>query len=133
MPDITPGRDPFQDVLDFMKDKAPMRIRALPSWPAYDVMIRHGAMVQEEYNELVAAMGQCDFAGIVDGALDLVYVLYQLLIGMGVDARPIWQAIQEANMSKLVSEDGSKVMKPEGFVPPDVSGIIAAQTNRLNG
>jgi predicted HAD superfamily Cof-like phosphohydrolase len=134
MPDIQP-KDMFQDVLDFHKKFVPDQIRALPSWPSYDIMLLRGRLIQEEYGELVEAMAVPDFAKIVDSTLDLVYVLLGALVAMGVDARPIWDAIQTANMAKEggpTRPDG-KVLKPEGWEPPPIVKILAAQTTRLDG
>ena len=134
MPDIAPV-DMFQDVLDFHKKLVPSQVRPLPSWPSYDVMLLRGKLIQEEYQELLLAISEPDFAKIVASSLDLVYVLLGLLVAMGVDARPVWQAIQTANMAKEggpMREDG-KVLKPEGWTHPSVAHIIADQTNRLDG
>lgn len=136
MPDIEPKKtDMFQDVLDFHKKLVPDQVRPLPSWPSYDIMLLRGKLIQEEFQELTQAISQPDFAKIVDSSLDLVYVLLGLLVAMGVDARPIWQAIQEANMAKAggpIRVDG-KVLKPEGWTHPNVAHIIAEQSNRLDG
>lgn len=128
MPDVqTP--DMFQDVLEFHKKFVPNQIAKLPMWPSYDIMLLRGKLIREEIEELIKAFDNADFEGIVDGSLDLVYVLLGTLVAMGVDARPAWQEIQRANMAKEgggLRGDG-KVMKPEGWVPPDIVGVLSRQ------
>lgn len=128
MPDVqTP--DMFQDVYEFHKKFVPNQIARLPVWPSYDIMLLRGKLIREEIEELIKAFDNADFEGIVDGSLDLVYVLLGTLIAMGVDARPVWNEIQKANMAKEgggLRGDG-KVMKPEGWTPPDIVGVLSRQ------
>jgi predicted HAD superfamily Cof-like phosphohydrolase len=76
-------------------------------------------MVQDELQELAEAK---DEAEQVDALLDATYYILQHLATTGLDIRPIWSAIHNANMSKFerghMREDG-KWMKPSDFVPPD--------------
>ena len=121
--------DMFQDVLEFHKKFVPNQIAKLPMWPSYDVMLLRGKLIKEEIEELISAFDDADFEGIVDGTLDLVYVLIGTLIAMGVDARPVWDEIQKANMAKEggpMRADG-KVLKPEGWTPPDIVGVLSRQ------
>ena len=128
-PEPTPVPDMFQDVLDFTMKFVPNQIAKLPVWPAYNVMNLRGKLIKEEIEELTKAFEAADFEGIVDNTLDLVYVLLGLLIAMGVDARPVWNEIQRANMAKTnggLREDG-KVLKPKGWIPPDITGVLMRQ------
>lgn len=77
-------------------------------------------MVLDELNELDEAK---DEAEEVDALLDATYYILHHLSGTGLDIRPIWSLIHNANMTKFgdggyVNKDG-KWMKPPNFVPPD--------------
>lgn len=122
--------DMYQDVLEFHKKFVPNQMAPLPMWPRFDVMRLRGKLIQEEMKELVEAFDDADFEGIVDGSLDLIYVVLGTLVAMGVDARPVWNEIQKANMAKEggpMRPDG-KVLKPEGWMPPDIVGVLSRQT-----
>lgn len=78
---------------------------------------------------------EVDVAEAVDAAIDIAYVALTLAIRLaGVDkAIEAWEAVADANLSKV---DGSlgpvrrdvtgKIMKPEGFVHPNIKGILVA-------
>ena len=66
---------------------------------------------------------------IADGCIDLLYVTIGLLIGYGIDFRPLWKAVHKANMAKdggKKRQDG-KQLKPEGWVEPDITGLLEQQ------
>lgn len=70
-----------------------------------------------------------DLPALVDATVDLDYVVEGLRVRLGVDARPIWSAVHAANMAKAggpLREDGKR-MKPEGWQPPDVAGLLREQ------
>jgi predicted HAD superfamily Cof-like phosphohydrolase len=76
-------------------------------------------MVQDELEELAEAK---DEAEQVDALLDACYYILQHLATTGLNPRPIWKLIHDANLTKFEKgyrrEDG-KFMKPPDFVPPD--------------
>jgi predicted HAD superfamily Cof-like phosphohydrolase len=77
-------------------------------------------MVMDELEELKNAQDETEE---VDALLDAAYYIFDHLAKTGLDIRPVWKLIHEANMSKFgpggyISQDG-KWMKPPGFVPPD--------------
>lgn len=86
-------------------------------------------LVSEEYAELLTAWQAHDLAEIADAIGDLIYVLLGFAITYGIDMVPVWRAIQESNMAKVggATRGDGKIMKPEGWVSPDIAGIIAAQ------
>lgn len=78
-------------------------------------------MVMDELEELKNAK---DEAEEVDALLDAMYYIAQHLATTGLDVRPIWKLIHQANMTKFgdggyVDAQTGKWMKPPNFVPPD--------------
>ena len=68
-------------------------------------------------------------ADIADGIVDAIYVLLGTAVCYGIDIQPIWDIVHEANMKKTGGGkriDG-KVLKPHGWVPPDVKREILRQ------
>lgn len=66
-------------------------------------------------------------AKILDGAVDSLVVLIGFLHSMGPEAEALWAEVHRSNMSKvdpatgkLVKREDGKVLKPEGFSPPDL-------------
>lgn len=119
--------DAYQDVRDFHR-KFGHPVGETPAVPDDGTVRLRQRLVQEEFLELMAAMQKGDLPGIADGALDLVYVVLGTLLAYGVDPTPLWAAIHRANLSKGQEKraDG-KVLKGDGFVPPDVEGLLRCQ------
>jgi predicted HAD superfamily Cof-like phosphohydrolase len=66
---------------------------------------------------------------------DVVYVAYGTAVTYGIDLDAVLVEIHRANMSKLgpggvpVVRDG-KVVKSEGFRPPDVAAVLSRQDSQ---
>lgn len=89
------------------------------------------SLIEEEVNELVNALVMGDIVEIADGGIDSIYVILGALSRCGITAQPIWDEIQKTNMAKdggSTRNDG-KILKPEGWVPPDVAGLIQNQVD----
>lgn len=70
-----------------------------------------------------------DLPEFVDGLADLDYVVEGTRLEFGVDGGPVAAEVHRANMAKTtgpIREDGKR-MKPEGWTPPDVEGVLRAQ------
>lgn len=118
----------FADVLAFHR-KFRCVIGETPAVPAEGTAHLRSELITEEYQELLSALMRGDLAGVADGALDLIYVVLGTLASYGIDPGRPWQAIQAANMAKENggTRDDGKVMKPPGWVAPDIGGILRDQ------
>ena len=74
-----------------------------------------------------------DHAGVFDGLIDLVYVAYGTGHFLGYPWKKGWRLVQRANMAKVRAKaDASDslrghaldVVKPEGWTPPDIKGLL---------
>lgn len=113
-----------------------------PNRPQVELACR---LVDEEWNkETLPALQKWaknpsleNLVEVADGIGDTIYVLCQLARAMGVPLNQIFNAIHSANMQKVdpatrkvtKREDG-KVLKPEGWEPPDIFGILEVYANR---
>lgn len=123
------SQDWYADVLEFTRRLAPNRIGSLPACPGRESRDLVRRLIKEEWHEADEAMQKGDLPGVADGLADLIYVSLHAAITYGIDLRPVWDAVQAANMAKEggpTREDG-KILKPEGWQPPDVAGILARQ------
>ena len=120
--------DWYQDVLDFHR-KFGCATGATPALVSDPTLWLRDGLVDEERHELFSAMMTSNLPAIADACADLIYVVLGTAIAYGIDLRPVWDAVHEANMAKVGGgkrADG-KVQKPEGWQAPDVAGILAKQ------
>lgn len=121
--------DWFADVLEFHRKFCPEQIGTTPAPPDPHTVALRQRLTGEEYDELVEATIDEDLPAIADACGDLIYVVIGCAISYGIDLRPVWDAIQAANMAKYggsVRADG-KIGKPPGWQPPDIEGILRTQ------
>lgn len=62
----------------------------------------------------------------IDGLCDLLCVTFGAAVEFGVDLDPFWDEVHRTNMAKQggpTRADGKK-LKPEGWTPPDIEGIL---------
>lgn len=76
--------------------------------------------------ELQEFMGSTDLVDQADAMIDLIYLAIGTLVELGVQPEPLFDIVQNANMSKLwpdgksrLNPDTGKVMKPPTFVRPE--------------
>lgn len=88
-------------------------------------------LIKEEVQELL--LRRDDPLEVVDALADIVYVCYGMAVEMGVDLDAVVGVVHDANMAKL-GEDGKpiyredgKILKPEGWTPPDIAGELDRQ------
>lgn len=91
-------------------------------------------LIKEEYKELKEARKNGDMAGVADAYADLIYVILGsalMQIGKHRFAR-VWAEVQRSNMAKVDEATGKvvmrpdgKVLKPDGWTPPNIDMILA--------
>ena len=70
---------------------------------------------------------------LADGLGDTDYIVEGTRLEFGIDGEPIADAIHKANMAKvgpdgwIVRRTDGKVLKPEGWTPPDIEGELKKQ------
>lgn len=88
--------------------------------------------LHEELQELLRAHRRGDIVEVADALVDLVYVALGTAHLYGIPFDEIFLEVQRANMTKCraISKNDSKresqldVVKPTGWKPPDVEGIL---------
>lgn len=84
------------------------------------------SLISEEFNELLDAVEARDIVGTSDALVDLAYVVIGAAIAWGIPFDAVWREVHASNMRKeggARREDG-KILKPEGWQPPDVEGAL---------
>ena len=102
-----------------------------PKIPADERVALRQRLIQEEYDELIEALDEQDLAHIAKEAADVIVVVLGTMAEYGIPFDEVWDAVHKSNMAK-VGEDGmvacredGKVLKPDGWEPPDVHKIIS--------
>lgn len=108
-------------------------VESLPCVPSAAVIKKRSRLISEEYEELMEAMAGGDVVQIAQEMADLVYVVFGEALEYGIDLTSVTEEVHSANMTKIgpegkviVRPDG-KILKPDGWRPPDVRAVLARQ------
>jgi len=121
--------DYMQDDVEAFHRKFGLPIGHSPAVPQSLVKSLRYDLIREEAHETLNALVNDDLPEMADGIADLIYVLLGTAVSYGIDMGPIWDAVHASNMAKEggpTRADG-KILKPEGWSPPDVEGLLQAQ------
>ena len=94
-------------------------------------------LIDEEVRELKKACAKSDLAAAVDALIDIIYVTVGAGVSWGINLRAYWAEVQRSNMAKAPDgvvrrrEDG-KILKPEGWTPPDIEFLLRHQRRIFN-
>ncbi len=102
---------------------------AVPCWPDEETIALRNALIHEEAEELREAFATQDLVGVADALADLLYVTLGAAVSCGIDLPSIFHEVHRTNMLKDGggSAANGKILKPEGWEPPDVEGLLRKQ------
>jgi predicted HAD superfamily Cof-like phosphohydrolase len=88
-------------------------------------------LMQEEGGELADAIIKQDKVETLDALIDLIVVTIGAIHSLGVDADGAWREVLNSNLAKIDKDTGKvckredgKVLKPEGWTPPDLAKYV---------
>ena len=119
----------FEKVGNFMKTFG-QEVKKKPSLSTDKINKLRLDLIQEELNELKAAMKSNDLLEVADALTDILYVTYGAGHAFGIDLDKCFQEVQNSNMSKLddngrpIYNDAGKVLKGPKYFKPDLSKFI---------
>lgn len=123
----------FEKVGEF-RIKFGLGIRSGVRAPEDDVFLFRYELCLEELKELLAAHRKLDLVGVADAIADLLYVTYGMAYEYGIPIDDVFAEVHRANMQKVrakgdddplgVRKSGSDVVKPDGFVPPNIKRVL---------
>lgn len=73
---------------------------------------------------------RCDLPKLADGCIDSQYVFEDVLVTAGIDGVPLWNEVARKNEAKVGGPKDpvtGKQLKPPGWTPPDIHGLLVAQ------
>lgn len=89
-------------------------------------------LVREEFIELVEAVDAGDEIEVLDALVDILVVTIGAGHSMGANMEGAWNEVMRTNFAKIDPETGKvrkredgKVLKPEGWQPPELSGFLS--------
>jgi predicted HAD superfamily Cof-like phosphohydrolase len=118
----------FTDVKDFQIAFG-QRVGQRPEFPIDKERELRRNLLKEEYLEYLNAELEDNFVEVADALADIIYIACGTAVSYGIPLDKIFEEVHNSNMSKLVDgkpmyrEDG-KVMKPEGWKPPNIRKIL---------
>jgi len=122
-----------QMVLDFM-NKFKQSISNTITMSGAKTQTLRVRLIQEELQEYTEALIESNIVKVADALGDLLYVVYGAANAHGIDMEPIFNEIHRANMDKeggVMRKDG-KWVKPSGWKPPDIKGLLVKQVKEKN-
>ena len=88
-------------------------------------------LINEEHQELLEATLTDNRIEQLDALIDILVVTIGALHSMGADAEGAWKEVMMTNFAKIDRDTGKvrkredgKVLKPTGWVPPDLTKFI---------
>ena len=88
------------------------------------------SLIEEELDELKAAIKDNDIKEVADALTDILYVTYGAGHAFGINLDKCFDEVQNSNMSKLdengkpIYNESGKVMKGPNYFKPDLSKFI---------
>ena len=89
------------------------------------------SLIQEEVDELWTANADADLVECLDALIDILVVTVGAIHSMGADAEGAWKEVMMTNFAKIDKDTGKvrkredgKVLKPVGWVPPDLKPFV---------
>jgi predicted HAD superfamily Cof-like phosphohydrolase len=88
-------------------------------------------LIEEEFSELTVAEMDSNRVEQLDALIDILVVTIGAIHSMGADAEGAWKEVMATNFAKIDKETGKvrkredgKVLKPVGWVPPDLKPFV---------
>lgn len=88
-------------------------------------------LIKEEYGELLEAIDAGDNVEVLDALIDILVVVIGAGNSLGFDMEGAWNEVMDTNFAKIDPETGKvrkredgKVLKPEGWKPPNLAPFI---------
>jgi predicted HAD superfamily Cof-like phosphohydrolase len=106
-------------------------LNACDQKPSEENAALYKSLIEEEFKEYMDAYCNNDEVEMLDGCMDMIWVILGFCHMKGYDITGAWDEVVKTNMSKVDRvtgkvkrrEDG-KILKPEGWKPPDMSKFV---------
>lgn len=88
-------------------------------------------LITEELAELAEAIAKEDWTDFADALADLTWVVLGTAVEFDIPFNDIWNEVKRSNFTKIGGkpDSGGKIMKPEGYSPPNIHAILYKKFN----
>jgi predicted HAD superfamily Cof-like phosphohydrolase len=115
----------FTDVTVFLAAVG-QEIPSVPQQKVSDQAELYKKLIIEEYSEFIEADINNDDVERIDACFDMIWVIIGYMKSRGWDCEGIWDEGAKSNLSKIdattgkvIRREDGKILKPEGWKPPD--------------
>jgi hypothetical protein len=88
-------------------------------------------LIAEEYDEFCHAVVMRDEVEQLDACMDMIWVILGYCHMKGYDIKGAWEEVANSNLSKIdyktgkvIRREDGKILKPEGWTPPNLTRFI---------
>lgn len=109
-------------------------VLASPTLPDEGRRALRRRILEEEYQEYLAAERDHDLVEVADALADMVYVIFGTALEYGIPLGDVIEEVHRSNMSKLgadgrpVHREDGKVIKGPGFFRPEIAKVLERAT-----
>lgn len=120
--------DFYKDVKEF-QTAVGQNVGQAPAFPDHAERRLRMKLLEEEFLEYMEGETTSDLENIAKELADIIYIVCGTAVSYGIPLDRVFDEVHRSNMAKLVDgkpirrEDG-KILKPEGWTPPDVNKIL---------
>lgn len=100
-----------------------------PQTPSNASLYRN--LIVEEYNEFIQALNKNDDVEQLDACMDMIWVILGFCYMKGFKVDEAWAEVARSNHAKIDAQTGKvlkradgKVLKPEGWTPPNLANFV---------
>jgi len=120
--------DMFNDVKQFQVAFG-LNVGSKPELPFAPERLLRVRLLREEFDEYIKAENEDDIVEIADALADIIYIACGTAVSYGIPLDKVFDEVHRSNMAKLVDgkpirRDDGKVLKPEGWTPPDTKRAV---------
>ena len=86
-------------------------------------------LLKEEFDEYNQGEYNNDLENIAKELADIIYIVCGTAVSYGIPLDRVFEEVHRSNMAKLVDgkpvrRDDGKILKPEGWTPPNIKKIL---------
>lgn len=120
--------DFFKDVKEF-QTAVGQNVGTKVEFPDGDERVLRMKLLREEFEEYNQGEYKNDIENIAKELADIIYIVCGTAVSYGIPLDRVFDEVHRSNMAKLVDgkpirRDDGKILKPEGWTPPDIKKIL---------